>query len=201
MNADRQIVQEVISGNYNAFEELVEKYQGRIFRHLRKMVKDDPAAQDLLQETFLSAYRGLDRFTGASSFSTWLFRIATNAALMYLRKNRPEVMEYDDEFRNQAENSLFPSSMEFSGTPLEILLSQEGQRKIEEVIESLPLLYRSVIVLRDIEGFSLEEVSKIMDSSVAAIKSRLHRARNSVREALSSYYVDKSFSSGRQRVS
>src|SRR4030042_2750612 len=88
-NEDRSAIQQVLKGDYDAFEKLVEKYQGRIYRHLRKMVRDDQFAEDLLQETFLNAYRGLEGFTGNSSFSTWLFRIATNNALMFLRKHRP----------------------------------------------------------------------------------------------------------------
>ncbi len=86
MDDDREIVQKVKSGDYDAFEALVEKYQGRIYRHLRKMVKDTSHAEDLLQETFLNAYRGLSGFEGGSTFSTWLFRIATNTALMHPEK-------------------------------------------------------------------------------------------------------------------
>jgi len=187
MDEDRETIGRVLKGDYNAFEQLVEKYEGRIYRHLRKMVKDNQLAQDLLQETFLSAYKGLEGFTGASSFSTWLFRIATNTALMFLRKNRPESVEYNDEIRGEPTGVPYsPTSPDFANTPLDLLLAGEGRKKIEQAIDELPLLYRSVIVLRDVEGFSLEEVSKIMDSSIAAVKSRLHRARNSVRVALTS---------------
>jgi len=195
---DSQAIARVIAGDFDAFEELVERYQGRVFRHLRKMVGDNQVAEDLLQETFLAAYRGLKGFAGASSFSTWLFRIATNAALMFLRKNRPESIEYDDEIRTRTDLPFFPAPIEFCSTPLDILLSDEGRRKIEEAIDDLPVLYRSVMVLRDVEGFSLEEVSKIMDSSVAAVKSRLHRARNSVRETLAAYYMEKDLASNRR---
>jgi len=188
---DRSTIQQVLRGDYNAFETLVGKYQGRIYRHLRKMVKDDQCAEDLLQETFLNAYRGLAGFTGDSSFSTWLFRIATNNALMYLRKHRPESVQYDDEVRDFGNPSYMPASPEFINTPLEILLSEEGLRQIEEAIDRLPILYRSVLVLRDVEGFSLEEVSRIMETSVPAVKSRLHRARNAVRESLMTYYFDR----------
>lgn len=188
---DRKAIAKVLNGDYDAFETVVEKYQGRIYRHLRKMVKDNQWAEDLLQETFLNAYKGLKGFSGNSSLSTWLFRIATNNALMFLRKHRPESLQYDDEIRNQSYATFLPASPEFVNTPLDILLSEEGRKKIEEAIENLPTLYRSVIVLRDVEGFSLEEVSEIMDSSVAAVKSRLHRARNAVRETLMAYYGEK----------
>lgn len=195
---DKAAIDRVLGGDYNAFEELVEKYQGRIYRHLRKMVKDSEQAADLLQETFLNAYKGLKGFTGSSSFSTWLFRIATNAALMYLRKHRPDTVEYDDQIETHSEHTLIPASPEFVRTPLEILLSKEGRSKIEEAIDGLPILYRTVIVLRDVEGFSMEEVAKVMDSSVAAVKSRLHRARNAVRQELSSYYAERGLSDQRR---
>jgi RNA polymerase sigma-70 factor (ECF subfamily) len=200
MDEDRERIAAVLAGDYNAFEGLVEKYQGRIYRHLRKMVRDSQVAEDLLQESFLSAYKGLEGFTGASSFSTWLFRIATNAALMFLRKHQPESVEYDDEIRSRPNMAFFQASPEFSSTPLDILLSNEGRKEIEKAIDELPLLYRSVMVLRDVEGFSLEEVSRITDSSVAAVKSRLHRARNHVRESLTSYYMERDLPT-RRRVS
>lgn len=200
MSDERAIINRVLDGDYDAFEHLVDKYQARVFRHITKMVQDRQQAQDLLQETFLNAYRGLSGFTGASSFATWLFRIATNTCLMYLRKNRPESVEYDDQIENTRGGEFVPASPEFISTPLDILLSSEGRRKIEEAIDGLPILYRSVLVLRDVEGFSIEEVSKIMETSTAAVKSRLHRARNAVREALSSYYEDRNLSERRRAL-
>ncbi|MCA1961346.1 MAG: sigma-70 family RNA polymerase sigma factor [Desulfomonile sp.] len=194
---DRTAIKKVLAGDFGAFEALVEKYQGRIYRHLRKMVKDNHVAEDLLQETFLNAYRGLRKFEGGSSFSTWLFRIATNNALMFLRKHRPQSIEYDDEIRSDPSLAFMTSSPEFADTPLEVLLSQEGRSKIEEAIEALPTLYRSVLILRDVEGFSLSEVADIVNSSVPAVKSRLHRARNAVRETLMGYYIEKELSTSR----
>jgi len=88
MVQDSELVSRVVEGDYDAFELLVEKHQGRIYRHLRKMVKDNSTAEDLLQETFLSAYKGLNKFGGNSSFTTWLFRIATNTALMFSEKTQ-----------------------------------------------------------------------------------------------------------------
>jgi len=194
-NGDRQTVTRVLEGDFTAFETLVEKYQGRLFRHLRKMVGDNQQAEDLLQETFLSAYRGLKGFTGNSSLSTWLFKIATNNALMFLRKHRPELIEYADEIKVDLDYPFLTASPEFADSPLEILLSREGREQIEQAIEALPLIYRTVIVLRDVEGFSLQEVSEITDASITAVKSRLHRARSAVREALASYYMEKDLSS------
>ena len=190
MVEDSQLIAETLNGKFSAFETLVEKYQGKVYRHLRKMVNDPSQAEDLLQETFLNVYRGLNGFTGASSFSTWMFRIATNAALMYLRRERPETVEYDDKISTESQD-LWAPSPELVATPLEKLLSMEGRVKIEKAIEQLPVIYRSVIVLRDVEGFSLEEVASILGASIPAVKSRLHRARNIVRQTLTSYYKER----------
>ena len=190
MVEDSQLVSATLQGEFYAFESLVEKYQGKIYRHLRKMVNDPLQAEDLLQETFLNVYRGLAGFSGAASFSTWLFRIATNSALMYLRRERPETVEYNDKLSADSQELIGPSP-ELVATPLERLLSMEGKAKIEEAIDQLPLIYRSVIILRDVEGFSLEEVSNILGASIPAIKSRLHRARNIVRKTLTSYYKER----------
>jgi RNA polymerase sigma-70 factor, ECF subfamily len=197
MDEDRQIIERVRTGDFDAFETLVEKYQGRIYRHIRKMVHDGSQVEDLLQETFLSAYKGLSGFEGSSSFSTWLFRIATNTALMHLRKRRADTVEYDDDIRDGSEASVAPISHALLHTPLENLLSQEGRLAVEKAIDDLPVMYRTVLVLRDVEGFSLGEVSRILDSSVAAVKSRLHRARNSVRESLNAYYAERTLTTQR----
>lgn len=193
MDQDTILIDRTLQGDFSAFEELVDKYQGRIYRHLRKIVHDGNQTEDLLQETFLSAYKGLGSFTGASSFSTWLFRIATNAALMFLRKHTHDQVEYDDEIANQS-SEMMTASPEFISTPLEILLSLEGKRVLEQAIDDLPVIYRTVMVLRDIEGFSLEETSDVLGISIPAVKSRLHRARNIVREALTAYYMEQDLS-------
>lgn len=198
MDQDTLNIQKTLQGDFSGFEELVDKYQGRIYRHLRKIVHDNHQAEDLLQETFFSAYKGLASFTGASSFSTWLFRVATNAALMFLRKNVHDYVEFDDELSNQASDRL-TASPEFISTPLEILLSMEGKKILEQAIDDLPVIYRTVMILRDVEGFSLEETAEVLGITIPAVKSRLHRARNIVREALTAYYMENDLSDS-QRV-
>ncbi len=185
-------VEKVREGDFEAFEQLVDKYEARIYRHLKKMVGDSRQAEDLLQETFLNAYRGMDRFSGASSFSTWLFKIATNNALMYLRRVRPESVEYDDEILSDVDPRMIAPAGHFLSKPDEVLLSKEGRRKIEAAIEELPVIYRSAIILRDVEGFSLQEVAHILDCSLPAVKSRLHRGRNAVRDKLMMYFTERS---------
>lgn len=198
MVEDQEIVARVLGGDYDAFEALVEKYQARVYRHLRKMVGDPSQAEDLLQETFLNAYRGLKGFSGNSSFSTWLFRIATNAALMFLRRNQPETLEYDDTVAADATIELAPGSPEFVSTPLDVLLSAEGRLILEKAIDELPPSYRSVLILRDVEGFSIQEAAAILDISIPALKSRLHRARNLLRANLISYYGERDIYRGKE---
>ncbi len=200
MDVDQETIRRILAGDYKAFEQIVEKYHGKVYRHLRKMVKDDLLAEDLLQDTFLRVYQGLNGFAGASAFSTWLFKIATNSALMVLRKREPELVEFDEQVANYDGVNLMAQSSALVNTPFEILLSAEGKKKIEDAIESLPIIYRSVIMLRDVEGFSIEEVSNILDSSVAAVKSRLHRARSMARDQLTSYYRPDYIDSNRRNL-
>jgi RNA polymerase sigma-70 factor, ECF subfamily len=200
MDVDQETIKQILAGDYKAFEQIVEKYHGKVYRHLRKMVKDDLLAEDLLQDTFFRVYQGLNGFEGSSTFSTWLFKIATNSALMVLRKREPELVEFDEQVANSDGANHLGQSFALVNTPFEILLSAEGRKKIEDAIESLPVIYRSVIMLRDVEGFSTEEVSKILDSSVAAVKSRLHRARSMARDQLTSYYQSDNIDSNRRNL-
>lgn len=184
------LVERIIQGNYDAFEVVVQKYEGKIFRHLRKMVNDDSLAEDLLQDTFLNAFKGLKSFSGESSLSTWLFKIATNNALMYLRKRRPQFTPLTEQTYTDPDYPFMSASPEFANSPLELLLSEEGRRLIEDAITKLPPTYRAVILLRDVEGFSVRESAAILDLSTPALKSRLHRARTVVRELLERYYSE-----------
>jgi RNA polymerase sigma-70 factor (ECF subfamily) len=188
---DSLLVEQILKGDYDAFERVVERYEGKIFRHLRKMVNDDSAAEDLLQDTFLNAFKGLKSFNGESSLSTWLFKIASNNALMRLRKKKIEEAPLDDDTQSDPDFPYMSASPEFANSPLELLLSMEGRKLIEDAISTLPPGWRSVILLRDVEGFSIKETAEILDVSVPALKSRLHRARTAVRERLERYYSER----------
>jgi RNA polymerase sigma-70 factor, ECF subfamily len=196
--SDSLLIDRIVRGDYDAFERVVEKYEGKIFRHLRKMVNDDSSAEDLLQDTFLNAFKGLKSFSGEASLSTWLFKIATNNALMVLRKRKLEEVPLNEESYVDPDYPFMSASPEFANSPLELLLSMEGRSRIEDAISKLPAIHRSVILLKDVEGFSIRETAAILNVSTQALKSRLHRARTAIRERLERYYSERA--PGQRRV-
>jgi len=163
-----------------------------------KILRHEDDAAEALQDAFLSAYRGLHAFQFSATFSTWLYRIATNASLMKYRKRRDNLVSLEQsQSQNQdAEPLQLP---DWTAQPPEQLLTSETREVMEEGIQRLPEELRTVFVLRDIEGLSNAEVADVLDLSVAAVKSRLHRARIALRERLNRYFADKMTKKDRAR--
>lgn len=178
------------SGDRAEFARMVETFSAQIYRLALKMLQNQQDAEDILQETFIKAYKALPQFEGRSSLSTWLYRIATNEALMYLRRVHPHQISVEQ-----------PSDNEEQPAPLEIvdwcclpeseLMSAEARANLEHVIEELPHSLRVVFLLRDIEGLSTRETADVLELSEGAVKTRLSRARLQLREMLSVYYRDR----------
>lgn len=181
---DEQLVRKAQEENDRAFGQLVERYESKVYSLALKMLRNPEDAEDVLQDTFLRAYRGIKSFKGNSTFSTWVYRITANSALMRLRKKQLPTVSIDDADEREAPINI----ADWAPGPAEQLLSQETQRAMNEAIEALPAEFRQVFVLRDIEELSNSEVADILDLSVAAVKSRLHRARLKVRNRLASYF-------------
>jgi RNA polymerase sigma-70 factor (ECF subfamily) len=174
-------------GDLAAFEELVNRYEQKIFRLAMNITGNREDAEDVLQEAFLKAYTNLGRFQGDSRFYTWLVRIAINEGLMKLRKRRANVVSLDQEL--EAEDDVLPRQVEDWGPNPEQRFAQiELQQILDEAIASLEPGYRIVFVLRDIEQLSSEEIAQALDLSVPAVKSRLLRARLKLRERLNPYF-------------
>ncbi len=169
-----------------AFEEVVERYQTRIYGFLSRMCRSREDAKDALQDTLLSAFRAFGDFRGEAAVTTWLFRIAANACLKFRRKGKFEpAHELSlDEFIPSAPPAGRPQVADWSASPERALLDGELQRALEAGIADLPPAYRVVLVLRDIEGLTAEEVGEVIGLSVPAVKSRLHRARLFLRQRL-----------------
>jgi RNA polymerase sigma-70 factor, ECF subfamily len=176
------------SGNRGEFAKLVDKYSGSLYRLALKMLGNPRDAEDVLQNTFLKAFQHLNEFEGRSSLSTWLYRIASNEALMLMRKQRPEIM-LSDIRPDDAESDYEPVQFtDWCCLPEEELLSSEAQTALDRGIQHLPEILRIVFVLRDIEGLSIRETSQALDLSETAVKTRLLRARLRLRDELSLYY-------------
>lgn len=174
-------------GEASAFEELMRRYEGKIFRLTHNITQNREDAEDAMQEAFLKAYAHLDGFHGDSRFYTWLVRIAANEALMRLRKRKPGQISLDEPI--QGDTDLMPRELEDWGPSPEQRYAQTELRGIlAEFIEKLEPEYRIVLVLREIEELSTEETAEALGISVPAVKSRLLRGRLKLREKLNRYF-------------
>jgi RNA polymerase sigma-70 factor (ECF subfamily) len=183
---DDVLVRRVQAGNTEAFEELVRRYERKVYNITYRLMGNEQDASEALQDAFMRAYRFIGKFQFKSSFFTWLYRIATNVSLSKLRKREKVETVSIDQPVNEAGDLPFEIP-DLKYGPEKLMKQRELRAAIQEAVDGLPKDYRSVVVLRDLEGLSNEEVSKVLKLSVAAVKSRLHRGRLVLREKLVSY--------------
>lgn len=187
------------AGDRAEFARLVETYYEVIYRLAIKMTGNPQDAEDVLQETFLKAYKHLKDFGGRSSLSTWLYRIATNEALMLLRRKK-EVLSLDEPLETE-EGVQEPLQIEdWCCLPEQELISAEAKAHLDEAIQALPASLRVVFVLRDMQGLSTQEVGEVLNLSETAIKTRLSRARLRLRQDLTGYFGEKLRNDSQQRA-
>ncbi|HKH13706.1 MAG TPA: sigma-70 family RNA polymerase sigma factor [Solirubrobacterales bacterium] len=178
------LVERARSRDRLAFEELVRRHADRLYAVVLRFLGDPADAEEVTQETFLRAWRGIDRFQGRSQFFTWLYRIGLNEAKRLGIRKPPagKVRSLEDE--------PIPEAPDWSEAP-EVRVGQgEIRRVLEGAIRALPIEYRAPLVLRDIEGLSTKDAADVMDLGEAAFKSRLHRARLAVRRSLDEYFLE-----------
>jgi RNA polymerase sigma-70 factor (ECF subfamily) len=184
------ILEKLRAGDDAAYEWLVRSYSGRMLAVARRFLRSEEDARDAVQEAFLNAFRAMDRFEGGSRLSTWLHRIVVNACLMRLRTRRRKPEESIDELLPRYHDDGHPASPAGPWRPdvSDQLESAEVRLQVREAIDRLPDTYRTVLLLRDIEEFDTEEAARLLDISRAAVKTRLHRARQALRELLDSQF-------------
>ena len=187
-----QLVRAAKGGDVSAFEQLVKRYDRNVFRIANHITHSREDAEDVVQEAFLKAYSNLEKFQKQSKFYTWLVRIAVNEALMKLRKRRPERFVSLDEDVKTEDDSLPREVADWSPNPEQLYNQEELRDILSRTIQGLPPTFRTVFVLRDVEGLSTEETAEALDLSVPAVKSRLLRARLQLRERLNRYFQRKS---------
>lgn len=185
---DDDLVARLQAGDQAAYAQLVEENAGKVYRLALRMMGNEADAEDVLQETFLNAFRSIDRFEARSSLSTWLYRIASNAALMRLRRKEPEQVSVDEPLERDDGDLIPRQFFDFCCLPEDNLLRDEARAEMLRAVEQLPPTLRGVFILRDIEGLSTEETAEALDLSLSAVKSRLMRARLKLREQLSTYF-------------
>lgn len=176
---DLALVRRVQAGDSRAFDALVRKYQQKILQLVMRYVHDPEAAQDVAQEAFIKAYRGLKGFRGDSAFYTWLYRIAINAAKNYLASKARKVPDTDVETAD-AELMEGAEAMRDQGTPERELLSDEIKRTVLRAVEELPEDLRTAITLREVEGMSYDQIAQAMECPIGTVRSRIFRAREAI---------------------
>ena len=182
------LVQAAKRGDDSAFEELVRRYDRNVFRIAQHITQNREDAEDVVQEAFLKAYGNLAQFQEQSKFYTWLVRIAVNEALMKLRRRKPERTVSLDEDIKTEDDSLPREIADWSPNPEQQYTQAELREILSKTIQGLPPGFRTVFVLRDVEGLSTEETAAALELSVPAVKSRLLRARLQLRERLTRYF-------------
>lgn len=172
-DADHQAIERFLSGDTSAFEELYHRYQPYVYNVVHGIVQNPEDARDVTQEVFLQVYDALSRFRGGSAFSTWLYRIAVNAAITHVRREKRHPCVPLDALREFRAGS--------EADPEYQTARAETQEAVQQMLAQLPEQHRAVLVLRYFQELSLEEMAQVLNCSVAAVKVRLHRARHSFR--------------------
>jgi RNA polymerase sigma-70 factor, ECF subfamily len=185
---DLDLVHATQDGDVSAFEQLVERYDRKLFRIAEHITRNREDSQDVVQEAFLKAFQHLGGFREDSQFSTWLFRITVNQALMKLRKQRTtKEVSLDEDF--QADGDMLPREVAvWTPNPEELCRTSELREILIRSLEGLRPILRIVFVLRDIEGLSGDQTAEVLDLSPSAVKARLWRARLQLRELLSEHF-------------
>jgi RNA polymerase sigma-70 factor, ECF subfamily len=190
---DRVLIEAAQKGDQAAFRKLVERHQRRAFAIALGMVRDENDARDLVQEAFMRVYRGLDRFQGGSTFFTWFYRIVTNLSIDFMRKPGRRDAEHDDGKRqiDAADEADFPLVSRIDGSdPLDVIERQQLAERLGAALDALPPYHRGVVLMREVEGMSYEEMAQAMNVSKGTIMSRLFHARQKLQRALADAYAD-----------
>jgi RNA polymerase sigma-70 factor (ECF subfamily) len=186
---DEELVAAALAGDETSFRTLVVRYQGRVINYLHRMLRDVDEAQELAQEVFLRIYRALDRFDDSYRFSTWLFRVAQNAAIDLIRKRRLKLVSIHrgDEEGGDGSDWEFESP---NATPYRDLRNRERQRALAEAIEGLRGEYRELIELRHFAELSYEEIAELKGMPLGTVKNKLFRSRQMLKDKLAEYLTD-----------
>lgn len=183
---DRLLVERALEGKEAAYQELMEKYRKALYHHISRMVKDRQEVDDLVQETFIKAFSALDTYATQYAFSTWLYKIATNHAIDYMRKKKLQTFSIDKPVRTK-EGELEYEVPDTTYRPDRHIVEDQRRQLIQEAIDSLPPKYHRVIVMRHQQEKSYEEIATELDLPLGTIKAHIFRAR----ELLNKYLRDK----------
>ncbi len=184
---DAELVVKAQRGDVHAFDELVERYHGKIYGLTYNMTSNREDAEDLTQEVFIKAFEALPRFRGKSSFYTWLYRIAVNKTINYRKKrNRKRALSLD-QFDQEIKTDEVYHALTTKGSPLRNMSLSELQIKLNEALQNLSEKHRTVVVMHDMQGIPHEEIAKVVGASVGTVRSRLFYARRQMQAELAEF--------------
>lgn len=185
---EADLIARLKAGDKEACAECIEIHSPSIYRLSLRLMEHEPDAEDVMQETFMSAFKAIDSFEGRSGLSTWLYRIAYNAAMARLRKPNPFTVPVDEATTDIKQQVVPEQLFDWCCLPEKDFESSEVRAELEKAIHDLPESLKSVFVLRELEGFSTSDTAATLDLSQSAVKVRLHRARLWLRERLTPYF-------------
>ncbi len=184
---ENELIERSKQGDKKALAELVKLHENTVYNFAFKICRDREKAEHVMQETFLSLVKSISQFSGKSKLSTWLYTVVSNHCLMLARYEKKRIAS---EFEEEASFSDAVSSDSWNVTPSDVAENNELKEMLDRVIKRLPEDYRIVFMLRDVEGFSTKETAEIMNLSIPAVKSRLHRARAFLRNEINKELKD-----------
>ncbi len=187
---EQRLLQRIKEGDKSACAECIDLHSPGVYRLALRMVSSPEEAEDIVQETFLNAFRTIDAFEGRSRLGTWLYRIAYNTALMRLRKKQPLYVSIDPPMPEEEDGMTPVQLFDWCCLPEDDFQTNEARIELERAIAELPETLRAVFVLRELEGLSTEETAQVLNVSLSNVKVRLHRARLWLRERLSGYFTE-----------
>ncbi|MBW8781858.1 MAG: sigma-70 family RNA polymerase sigma factor [Verrucomicrobia bacterium] len=186
-DSDWQVVLRVQAGDVAAFDQLILKYRERVYAMVYNMTSNREDAADLTQDAFIKAFQSINRFQGQSSFFTWLYRIAVNATLTHLRRNKLRSFFSFDKIQEDAQVATVIGQLTDKKDVAREVFVHELQEKLNEALQKLSISHRTVVTLFEIDGLSHEEIAEVMDCSVGTVRSRLHYAKQLLQAELHSY--------------
>lgn len=187
---DKNLVKLAQNGDRHAFQTLMERHQRRIFNLCYGMVRNKADAADLVQDSFIKAYKSIERFRGNAKFYTWLYRISKNVCIDFLRKqNRRTMVDFDDEIRREepvdGDETLLPTPLGIN--PAKVAGRKELLEQIEKALDTLSEDHREILILREIDGMAYKDIAETIDVSIGTVMSRLYHARKYMQDELSEY--------------
>jgi RNA polymerase sigma-70 factor, ECF subfamily len=184
IQSDALLVRDIKKGDARAMEEIVRRYSNKVYNLAYHLTRDAAAAEEIMQDVFLTVIAKIGTLTNEAYFSTWLYRVTTNAAYGFLRKEK----KFSEQTPVEDIDQEIQPNLDWSELPDDVLLSEESREVLRRSIDALPEAMRTVVIMKDMEGLKNEEIADALGISVPAVKSRLHRGRLMLRDLLSGYF-------------